>query len=162
MNDNVAEIISILMRKILDEDNSFEREEDLVRDLLEQGYLIEDIDAAFQLVFFDDERVIDLSPLAGVKLNQQRKRVITREEQSKLSIEVLEILEKIQRYSLLDLQTWEYLFLTLFNTSHEGEITTDVLWVALEMVLEEEDLGLMTRTIPELKKYGEGFADQLN
>ncbi len=152
MNDNVAQILNILMEKISEEEISVKKEE-LIQYLLDKGYPLEDIDAAFQLIFSQHQQnVIDLTPLAGVELSTSRLRLLTVDEKMQLTREALGVLLRIQASGLLDLQKWEYLLLTLFN-EQEPPVDSPDLWEGLQKILPEEDLALLARLIPEFKPF---------
>ncbi len=152
MNNNVAQILNILMEKISDEEISVKKEE-LIQYLLDEGYPLEDIDTAFQLIFAQQQQnVIDLTPLAGVELSTSRLRLLTADEKMQLTREAVGVLLQVQTSGLLDLQKWEYLLLTLFN-DQEPPIDSSVLWQGLQKVLPEEDLAMLARLIPEFKPF---------
>jgi len=151
LNNNVAQILNILMEKISDEEISVKKEE-LIQYLLDEGYPLEDIDTAFQLIFAQQQNVIDLTPLAGVELSQSRVRLLTTDEKMQLTREALGVLFKVQASGLLDLQKWEYLLLTLFN-DQEAPIDSSALWQGLVKILPEEDLAMLARSIPEFKSF---------
>ncbi len=151
MNENVAQILNILMEKISEEEISIQKEE-LIQYLLDEGYPLEDIDAAFQLVFAQQQNVIDLTPLAGVELSSLRQRLLTLEEKLNFTRKATGVLWKVQATGLLDLQQWEYLLLTLFS---EKELPLDCfsLWQALQRIMPAEDLAVMARSIPEFSPF---------
>ena len=153
MNENVAQILNILMEKISEDDPSVKKEE-LIQYLLDKGYPLEDIDAAFQLIFSQEgaQQVIDLTPLAGIELSSMRRRIITREEKVHFTRTAHAVLEKLQNTGIFDLQKWEYLFLTLFN-EQDMPVDCRALWQGLEKVLEGEDLAILSRIIPEFASY---------
>jgi len=152
LNNNVAQILNILMEKISDEEISVKKEE-LIQYLLDEGYPLEDIDTAFQLIFAQQQQnVIDLTPLAGVELSTSRLRLLTADEKMQLTREAVGVLLQVQTSGLLDLQKWEYLLLTLFN-DQEPPIDSSVLWQGLQKVLPEEDLAMLARLIPEFKPF---------
>ncbi|GEM_PF-1354621 len=152
MNENVAQILNFLMEKISEEEINIKKEE-LVQYLLDEGYPLEDIDAAFQLIFAQQQQnVIDLTPLAGVELSSLRQRLLTLEEKMNLTNRATGVLWKVQTTGLLDLQQWEYLLLTLFS---ERELPLDCssLWQALEKILIAEELAVLARSIPEFSPF---------
>jgi len=152
LNENVAQILNFLMEKISEEEINIKKEE-LVQYLLDEGYPLEDIDAAFQLIFAQQQQnVIDLTPLAGVELSSLRQRLLTLEEKMNLTNRATGVLWKVQTTGLLDLQQWEYLLLTLFS---ERELPLDCssLWQALEKILIAEELAVLARSIPEFSPF---------
>lgn len=153
MNENVAQILNILMEKISDEEISIQKEE-LIQYLLDEGYPLEDIDAAFQLVFAQQQQqnVIDLTPLAGVELSSLRQRLLTREEKLNFTRKATGVLWKVQATGLLDLQQWEYLLLTLFS-GKELPLDCSSLWQALQRIIPAEDLAVLARSIPEFSPF---------
>jgi len=152
LNDNVAEILNILMEKISEEEISIKKEE-LIQYLLDEGYPLEDIDAAFQLIFAQhNQNVIDLTPLAGVELSNSRLRLLTTDEKMQLTREATGVLLQVQASGLLDLQKWEYLLLTIFN-DQEPPVDVGNLWQGLQKILSPEDLAMLARSIPEFGPF---------
>jgi len=151
LNENVAQILNILMEKMSDEETP--GKEELIQYLLDKGYPLEDIDAAFQLIFSqNNQQVIDLTPLAGIELSSKRRRIITNEERSQFTKTAYGVLVRLQNTGIFDLQKWEYLFITLFN-EQETPIDCGALWEGLQKVLNEDELAILARSVPEFAPF---------
>ena len=162
MNNNIVEILSIIVKRILENDNLAEPDEELIQLLIDQGYPWEDIDAVLKLVSgIYSDCCVDLTPLRGMELSNRRYRVMTRREKAFLTPQALGILEKIKGFGLLDLQKIEYLFLTLFNT-FETPIDVESLWEGLKCVYEDCDLEVLSRIISEFNDYNVFYKHHLN
>lgn len=162
MNNNIVEILSIIVKRILDNDNLSEPDEELVQLLLDQGYPWEDIDAVLKLVSgIYTDCLIDLTPLRGLELSKDRQRVLTSREKAMLTPEALGIIEKVMAVGLFDLQRIEFLFLTLFNT-FETPIDLKSLWEGLKCVFEECELEVISRIIPAFNDYNVFYKHHLN
>ncbi len=162
MSNNIVEILSIIVKKILDNDVLYEPDEELIQFLLDQGYPSEDIDIVLKIVsgIYSDS-YIDLSPLSGIELSNMCPRIMTRSEKNKLTADALGILEKIQGIGFLDLQKIEYLFLMLFNT-FDVPIDADGLWEGLKQIFEDCELEVLSRIIPEFNDYNVFYKHHLN
>lgn len=162
LNHNVVEILTLLVDLIVWSQEPFEKEEELIDYLLDQGYYLDDIKQALGIFFYGGKEnfVIDLTPLAGIKVDTQKPRVLSNVEQFRLDKESLAVLEQISNQGLLDLQKWEYLFLVLDQL--KDPLNVNLLWEALTMYLDDSDLILIAKNIPQFKDKLDDIVDKIH
>ncbi|AGB40617.1 Protein of unknown function (DUF494) [Halobacteroides halobius DSM 5150] len=150
MNSNVYEIISQLVRKMLNKEQEITDEERLISTLQEEGYKLEDINQAFEFIFSSSD-IIDIS-----KDKEHKQRILDFRERFKFNLNVQGIIIKLNSLDLLSNEELETIITK--SVSHH-KIRLDVLdfWEILEEIIDDEfRLATLVEKIPEFKIINAG------
>ncbi|KXS45252.1 MULTISPECIES: DUF494 family protein [unclassified Candidatus Frackibacter] len=160
MNENVIEIVSYLVKRIMHNEDIIENEKKLIQRLLNQGYEIDDIDMAFELIFTSDLPQND-NEEGRLEFNDAH-RVLDFKERFKLSLPVQGVLIRLSTLSLISDEELEKI---LEKTLHfrEPEIGLKNLWRVLQKVINNPArLSLIIENSPEFKSINEEHKRYIN
>ncbi len=150
MNNSIIKIISILVQRMLQENEVFE-EEELVQDLINLGYNIEDIDQAFELIFSSKE-IIEGDEITAVK--NPYNRVFTLAERIYLPIDLRGLIRRLIMLNVLSSGENELLITKIIQNIYNGSAKIEDLWLILEEIIEDNyKLELILKEIPEFKNH---------
>lgn len=152
MNDNVIEIISLLIQKILNEGDIM-IEEEVIEELLDLGYNIQDIDEAFELIYNGTD-IIEAENLHVSDLKEKffYNRIFTISEKLYLPVEIQGLLLKLMSSNLLSFKECEEVIIRAIQTSLGGSTTPFHLWSILEEVVDRDEvLEQLSVSINEFK-----------
>ncbi len=96
MNSNIIEIVTILVQKLLHNEDVQENEEEIINGLLDLGYELKEIEIAFELIFSSAE-IIGLSDSfqnlkylpTSIRILSLRERIVFTEEAQLILMELL-------------------------------------------------------------------------
>ncbi|QTL98436.1 DUF494 family protein [Iocasia frigidifontis] len=139
MNEDVMEIIGLLIRMMLKDENHFIKEEEIIQNLLEEGYDIQDIDEAFELIYHGTE-IIDEEKNKLDESNRDSfyNRVFSQSERMYLSFELQGLIKRMLFLNLLTPGESEEIIIRVIQDSYPGYLTTGQLWDILEEVIEDQ------------------------
>lgn len=164
MNENVIEIVSYLVKRIMHNEDVIENEEQLVENLVNQGYEIADIDMAFELIFssniYDEENEVkDNNHKFELKRSQ---RILDVRERFKLSIPVQGALLRLTNLGLISDDELEEV---LEKTVHikKKELGLKSLWNLLRKVVDEPTrLSVIIENSPEFESINSEHKQYIN
>lgn len=147
MNGKVGEIIAHLIRQFLHDEFPVSDEETMVQSLVRKGYSLEDIDAAFELIFLAPEQFAARRPL------ECSFRVFSDLERAKLSVEARGLLLFLCEAGML--RAWELEAVLLEAAQMEAPEVglKDVRWL-IQQVVNDPDRALF------MADSGEGPAEE--
>ncbi len=163
MNENVIEIISLLIKKMLNEDDII-IEEEVIEELLDLGYDIQDIDEAFELIYSGTD-IIEAENFHVCDLKEKSfyNRIFTLSEKLYLPIEIQGLLLKLLSSNLLSFKECEEVIIRTIQNSFGGYTTPLHLWGILEEVIEKEEiLEKLSISINEFKDMISGDFKYIN
>ncbi|MGM0472211.1 MAG: DUF494 family protein [Bacillota bacterium] len=160
MNENVIEIVSYLVKRIMHDDDIIENEEELVRNLIDQGYDIDDIDTAFDLIFAtdvaDDENKDEELKFA------EANRILDLRERFKLSTSAQGVLIRLASLSLINDDELERVLKKTLQT-REREIGLKNLWQVLQKVIDSPmRLSTIIENSPEFDSINDEHRQYIN
>jgi Smg protein len=144
MNQNIFEIISQLVRRLLYDGDIVRDEESLINSLRDEGYDLDEINQAFEFIFSSSE-IIDLpqkeQKKTKVKVNKFRQRVLDFREKFKFSLKVQGIIIKLNTLRLIKEDELERIIArSLVEQNRVIDVTE--FWNILEEVV-DNDLRLL-------------------
>jgi len=153
MNKEIIEIVNILIQKLLSEDDIKGNKENIIVNLENEGYTIEDINKAFQFIFdgnksFEDtEFYVDKELASGPNYN----RVLTKTEKMVFDDKMKSLIYKLNNLELLKSFELELLIEHMLHTSVFNELDTAVVWELLNEIV--EDSGTITSISKNLDEF---------
>ncbi|SJZ63813.1 DUF494 family protein [Selenihalanaerobacter shriftii] len=161
MNENVIEIVSYLVKRIMHNENIVENEKKLIKNLIDQGYEVDDIDMAFELIFTSSMSSAEKESEDELKFDDAR-RVLDFKEKFKLSLPVQGALIRLSALSLISNTEVENI---LEKSLHfrESEIGLKHFWKVLQKVINNPArLSLIIENSPEFKSINEEHKRYIN
>lgn len=102
MNSNVIEIVTILVQKLMHDEDLLHNEEEIIQTLVDMGYNLKDIEVAFELIFSPEE-IIGLSEeFENHTYLPNSERILSTRERFAFSNEAQAILLKLIREGFID------------------------------------------------------------
>ncbi|MBM7623533.1 DUF494 family protein [Sporohalobacter salinus] len=164
MNENVIEIVSYLVKQIMHNEDIIENEEQLVENLVSQGYEIADIDTAFELIFSSDvyneeNGAEDSNDEFKFKKSQ---RILDIRERFKLSVSAQGVLLRLSSLGLISDDELEEL---LEKSVHikKRELGLKSLWKILSKVIDDPTrLSVIIENSPEFESINSEHKQYIN
>ncbi|AZR74798.1 hypothetical protein BBF96_02500 [Anoxybacter fermentans] len=159
MNSNVLEIVTILVKKLLHNEDLINNEEEIIKGLLELGYNLNDIEMAFELIFSSTEIIGVSESFENHNYLPTSQRIFSIRERFIFSSEVQNVLLILLREKFLTLAILEEIIHKGFNLFFNVGIKE--LWYLLRITIDDEIL--LTRiknrisSFKELKDAGNFF-----
>ncbi|MEJ6951503.1 DUF494 family protein [Natronospora cellulosivora (SeqCode)] len=153
MSDNIIEIVSFLIQKMLNDEYILLEEEKIIQELIELGYNIQDIDQAFELIYNGTE-IIEAENINFNKLEKMPyNRVLSKAERLYLPIDIQGLILKIIFSNILNNRENEEIIIKAIQNSYIGYFSKTKLWSIIEDVVRDQDkLNLITHEIPEFNE----------
>lgn len=151
MNENVIEIIGILIKRMIDDEEILLEEEVIIQELLELGYNIRDIDQAFELIYNGTE-IIEAENVDFDELDQipYYNRIFTFAEKMYLPLNIQGLIIKMMFSKLLSIKESEEIIVRAIQYSYTGLVSITELWDIVEEVVEDQQkLDLISNKIAE-------------
>lgn len=164
MNEEVIEIISLLIKRMLNDEELVLEEEELIQELIDEGYDIKDIDKAFELIYNDTD-IIEAENIETDNLENLKyyNRIFTMAEKMYLPLNIQGLLIKLISSNLLSNKENEEIIIKAIKNSYVGGISPINLWnIVEEVVSDESKLGLITVKITEFKNMVPGDFKYIN
>src|SRR5690554_6167493 len=151
MNENVIEIVGILIKRMIDDEEILLEEEVIIQELLELGYNIRDIDQAFELIYNGTE-IIESENVDFDELDQipYYNRIFTFAEKLYLPLNIQGLLIKMMFSKLLSIKESEEIIVRTIQYSYTGIVSITEFWDIVEDVVEDQQkLDLISNKISE-------------
>ena len=156
MKENIFEIISQLVKRLLYEGEEVENSEKLINSLKEDGYNIDEINQAFEFIFASDEE--EEQAQEGTSLdendlneNEMRQRVFNIKEKVNFNLQVQGGLLQLGTLDVVQEEELEEIITKLLMRYRSSAQLSD-LWNTLEEVV-DDDLKLLSisQKIPQFR-----------
>jgi len=158
MNKRVTEILSILLKKMLKEEKLWEKQEDIIIELEDQGYTIENISEAFDIIFSEVISVEDNGFYMDYEMSTGYNRVFTSEENFYFSTQMKAIIYKLNSLKILKADEMEIIIFKMMQLASKDELQTDLVWDIINDVVDDPEL-LLTISI-ELNEFDTSLLKQ--
>ena len=155
MNNNIIEIINILIKEILESKNPIIDEEDIIQELINMGFEVDDIDKAMELIFYEKFINEDIED----DICDNYNRIFTITEKLYISVKIRGLIRRLIFINVLSAKESETLIARTVQNSYNGLSETDDIWDILqEIISDESKLELISHKIPEFRNlYGSEF-----
>ncbi|MFP4660990.1 MAG: DUF494 family protein [Halanaerobiales bacterium] len=151
MNDNIIEIVSFLIQRMLNDEDILLEEEEIIEELLGLGYNIQDIDQAFELIY----NGTDIIEAENIQFDDLEKipyynRIFTTAEKLYLPLDIQGLIIKIMFSKLLTTRENEEIIIKAIQNSYTGYVSPNNLWNIVEDVVKDQrKLDLISHQISE-------------
>ncbi|MFP4198300.1 MAG: DUF494 family protein [Halanaerobium sp.] len=142
MNKKVIEILSILIQKMLQDEDLWRKQEDIIIDLEDQGYTIENISEAFEIIFSEVISVEDRDFYIDYEMPSGYNRVFTKVENFYFSNQVKAIIFKLNSLSILSADELEIIIYRMMQIASVDDLKTDLVWDIINDVVDDSELML--------------------
>ena len=141
MNEAVDKIVNVLIQKVLKNENEDEiiKEEEIIKELLKQGYDIKDIDRAFELIYNTSEIIEEDFDYDGYEIEHRYNRIFSVPEKIYLSVEVRGMIMKIMASKFLTANEYEEIIIRAIHNSYNGLNSLHYFWDIVEDVVKDEN-----------------------
>ena len=143
MNKNVIEILSILIKKMLSDQDLWSNQDDIIVELEDQGYTIENISEAFDIMFSEIISVKDNNFYIDDKMKSGYNRVFTKVENFYFNKEIKSLIYKLNNLELLTADELELIINRMMQTAAIDELKPDLVWDIINEVVEDSDIIYM-------------------
>ncbi|MFN2341437.1 MAG: DUF494 family protein [Halanaerobium sp.] len=140
MNKKVIEILSILIQKMLHDEDLWRKEEDIIIELEDQGYTIENISEAFEIIFSEVISVEDRDFYIDYEMNSGYNRVFTKVEKFYFSNEIKAIIYKLNRLSILSADELEIIISRMMQLASVDDLKAELVWDIINDVVDDSEL----------------------
>lgn len=152
MNSNVIEIVTILVQKLLHNEDLSANEEEIIQGLLDLGYNLRDIEVAFELIFSSAEIIGVSENFENHKYLPTSERILSPRERFVFSDEARGVLFYLHKVGLLTDGELEEL-IKRGTTSLSQEIGLKELWFFLKTEIRDPiRLTVIKKQIPGLQQ----------
>lgn len=158
MNKKVIEILSKLIQKMLNDEDLWRQEEDIIIELEDQGYTIEDISEAFEIIFSEVISVEDRDFYIDYEMNSGYNRVFTKVEKFYFSNEVKAIIYKLNRLGILSADELEIIIFRMMQIASVDDLKAELVWDIINDVVDDTELMLTIST--EINEFDISFLKQ--
>jgi Smg protein len=158
MNKKVIEILSILIQKMLNDEDLWRKEEDIIIELEDQGYTIEDISEAFEIIFSEVISVEDRDFYIDYEMNSGYNRVFTKVEKFYFSNEIKAIVYKLNRLGILSADELEIIIYRMMQIASVDDLKAELVWDIINDVVDDSELMLTIST--EINEFDISFLKQ--
>ena len=143
MNKKVIEILSILIKKMLSDEDLWTQQEDIVIELEDQGYTIENISEAFEIIFSEVISVDDNDFYIDDEMKSGYNRVFTKVENFYFDKEIKSIIYKLNRLELLTADELEIIIYRMMQIASVDDLKAELVWEIINDVVEDSDVIFM-------------------
>jgi Smg protein len=158
MNKKVIEILSILIHKMLNDVDLWEKQEDIVIELEDKGYTIENISEAFDILFSEVISVSDNDYYIDQEMPSGYNRVFTKVESFYFTKEMKSIILKLNAMGILTADELEIIIFRMSQLAAANNLETDLVWEIINEVVDDSE-SLMTISA-EFKEFNSGLLKQ--
>lgn len=152
MNSNVIEIVTILVQKMLHNEDLAANEEEIIQGLLDLGYNLRDIQIAFELIFSSAEIIGVSETYENRNYLPTSERVLSERERLVFREEARNILFSLLKSRLLTMAELEEI-IQRGVASAVIEIGIPEIWTLLKVAVKDQQrLTLIKNRYPELKE----------
>ena len=152
MNNSVIEIVSIIIKKMLKDE--FIDQKEVITELIDDGYEVEDIDRAFALILSEEnileETEEDITDNKQINYN----RIFTSSEKMYLPLKLQGLIYRLMLKNVLSANESEKLISRTVKNVYNGSIKTKDLWNTLrDIINDERRLEIISKEIPEFSNF---------
>ena len=140
MNKKVIEILSILIQKMLHDEDLWRKQEDIIVELENQGYTIENISEAFEIIFSEVISVEDRDFYIDYEMSSGYNRVFTKVENFYFSKEIKAIIYKLNGLGILSADELEIIIYRMMEIATIDDLKTDLVWDIINDVVDDSEL----------------------
>ncbi|MFO7814854.1 MAG: DUF494 family protein [Halanaerobiales bacterium] len=137
MRDKIYDILNYLIEELLNSGDEVVDQEDLINDLVDMGYEMEDIDEAFQLIFEKPE-MIEGRDLESVSEDKFLNRVFTVQEKMYLPKEHRGLIKKLLLMNVLTIKETEEVVNKIIQNVYYNKNKNFNFWDVIQDVVEDE------------------------
>ncbi|RAK11109.1 Smg protein [Halanaerobium saccharolyticum] len=142
MNKKVIEILSILIHKMLNDEDLWRKQEDVIIELEDQGYTIENISEAFEVIFSEVISVEDRDFYIDYEMPSGYNRVFTKVENFYFSNEIKAIIYKLNGLGVLSADELEIIIYRMMQIASVDDLKADLVWDIINDVVDDSELML--------------------
>jgi Smg protein len=153
MKNNVIEIISMIIKRMLKEEVL--DQEKVISELLNLGYNIEDIDQAFEIILSESDYYGEDENNKVLRVdNAKYNRVFTIAEKLYLPLKLQGLIYRLIVLNVLSPKKSEKLIYKTTQKVYKGSANTADLWDVLNEVVDDDSkLEIISEKIPEFNDY---------
>ena len=151
MNNKIIEIVSFLIQRMLNDEEILLEEEEIIQELLELGYNIQDIDEAFELIYNGTD-IIEAENIQFEDLERipYYNRIFTMAEKLYLPLRIQGLILRLMFSNLLTSKENEEIIIKAIKNSFAGYVSPSSLWSIIEDVVKDQrKLDLISDKITE-------------
>jgi len=155
MNKNVIEILNILIKKLLNEDDIESNKKNITINLENRGYSIQDINKAFNFLLQDDDNMdnIDVREFyidRNIQSGSDYNRVFTKTENMVFDNQIKNLIYKINNLEVLKTYELELIIEHMLHMAVYGDLEVDLVWeIITDVVKNKEAVLLISEEISE-------------
>ncbi|WP_133515027.1 DUF494 family protein [Halanaerobium saccharolyticum] len=142
MNKKVIEILSVLIHKMLNDEDLWRKQEDVIIELEDQGYTIENISEAFEVIFSEVISVEDRDFYIDYEMPSGYNRVFTKVENFYFSNEIKSIIYKLNGLGILSADELEIIIYRMMQIASVDDLKADLVWDIINDVVDDSELML--------------------
>ena len=164
MKENIFEIISQLVKRLLYDEEEVKDSEKLISSLKEDGYNIDEINKAFEFIFAseDKETEVKQSQLDLTNNDRLKQRVFNVKERVNFSLEVQGVLIQLGVLDVIKEEDLEEL-ITKLLMRYRGAAGVADLWKTLEEIVDDElKLLSISKKIPQFQDINQARTTHLH
>lgn len=158
MNKKVIEILSKLIQKMLNDEDLWRKQEDIIIELEDQGHTIENISEAFEIIFSEVISVEDRDFYIDYEMNSGYNRVFTKVEKFYFSNEIKAIIYKLNRLGILSADELEIIIFRMMQIASVDDLKAELVWDIINDVVDDSELMLTIST--EINEFDVSFLKQ--
>ncbi len=139
MDKNVIEIISQLIKKLLNDEFAIENEKELIDYLIEQGYKLDDINHAFDIIFSSNDinAAIEKKELfKKLKTDNFKQRVFDFREKLYFNLKIQGIIMRLVNLDLIKPKELEIIIVK--SLARKEKISSDIFWDLLQNIIDDK------------------------
>ena len=140
MNKNVIEVLSILIQKMLNDEDLWRKQDDIVVELEDQGYTIENISEAFEIIFSEVISVDDQDFYIDYEMPSGYNRVFTKIEKFYFSNEIKTIIYKLNKLGILKADELEIIIYRMMQIAAVDDLRAELVWDIINDVVDDSEL----------------------
>lgn len=146
MNKKVIEILSNLIQKMLNDEDLWRKQEDIIIELEDQGYTIENISEAFEIIFSEVISVEDRDFYIDYEMSSGYNRVLTKVEKFYFNNEIKAIIYKLNRLGILSADELEIIIFRMMQIASVDDLKAELVWDIINDVVDDSELMLTIST----------------
>jgi Smg protein len=158
MNKKVIEILSILLHKMLNNEDLWKKQEDIVIELENKGYTIENISEAMDIMFSEIISVGDQDYYMDYEMHSGYNRVFTKVENFYFTNEIKSIIYKLNAMGILTADELEVIIYRMFQLASVNNLESDLIWEIISEVVDDSELLLTISA--EFNEFNTGLLKQ--
>jgi Smg protein len=158
MNKKVIEILSILLHKMLNNEDLWKKQEDIVIELENKGYTIENISEAMDIMFSEIISVGDQDYYMDYEMHSGYNRVFTKVENFYFTNEIKSIIYKLNSMGILTADELEVIIYRMFQLASVNNLESDLIWEIISEVVDDSELLLTISA--EFNEFNTGLLKQ--